>query len=141
MLEVRAYDETRDMDLKAGSWRKFVFSQPPEVDQPTYEIVGETERVDARDYIFARIAMDEGSDWYNEYYGRHPELKESDDRSRQRGRQLGEKLLQENPITEQMAISTFSRAWIFGRPDSFRPSARMKVMPTGAKLEPPEGHP
>jgi len=141
VLEVKDYDETRDMDLEAGAWRNYVFSQPPEVDQPTYKIVGPTERVDGRDYIFARIALDEGGDWYNEYYSRHPELKESDDKSRHRGRQLGEKMLLERPITEQMAIATFSRAWIFGRPDYFKHFARMKVMPTGAKPNPKKAIP
>ena len=141
MLEVKDYDETRDMDLEAGSWRNYVFSQPPEVDHPTYKIVGPTERVDGRDYIFARIALDEGSDWYNDYYGRHPEVRESDDRSRRRGHELGEKMLLERPITEQMAISTFSRAWIFGRPDYLKHFARMKVMPTGAKPNPKKAIP
>ena len=89
--------------------------------------------MDARDYIFARIAQDEGTDWYSDYYARHPERETGDKESRNRGRVIGEKLLEKRPITEQMAISTFSRAWIFGRPDYFKHSARMKVMPTGAR--------
>ncbi|MGQ9655061.1 MAG: 4Fe-4S dicluster domain-containing protein [Thermodesulfobacteriota bacterium] len=141
MVVSKDYDETRHMDLQAGSWRSYVFSQPPEVGHPTYKIVGPTERVGARDYIFSRIALDEGTEWYVDYYARYPERKEGDDRCRSRVRSVGERLLEKRPITEQMAISTFSRAWIFGRPDYFRHVARMKVMPTGLRANPKKAIP
>ena len=141
MLHIISKDETDQMDLDAGAWKSYAITQPPEVEKPTYEIVGPIERVDARDYVFARIALDEETPWYEEYYSRHPELKELDDKSRQRGRMVGDKLLEKRPITEQMSISTFSRAWIFGRPDYFKHRARKKVMPTGRGPKPKKAIP
>ena len=41
-----------------------------------------TERVDERDTMFARAARRRGTSAYEEYYARHPELKEPDDRIR-----------------------------------------------------------
>ncbi len=141
MLELKSKDETREMDLDAGSWRNFVWTQPPEVDHPTYKVVGPIERVDARDYVFSRIVLEEGTEWYDEYYGRHPELREMDDKSRGRARIMGERLLEKSPINEQMAIATFSRAWIFGRPDYFKHMAPLKSMPTGMMLNPKKAVP
>ena len=141
MLHIITKDETDQMDLDAGAWRPYVFAQPPEVENPTYEVVGPTERVDARDYVFSRMALDEGTPWYEEYYSRHPELKAVDDKNRTRARTVGDKLLEKRPITEQMSISTFSRAWIFGRPDYFKHQARMKVMPTGKGPNPKKAVP
>jgi ferredoxin len=40
---------------------------------------------DERDTLFARLRLVSGSDEYEEYYGRHPELKERDDALRERG--------------------------------------------------------
>lgn len=141
MLSLTDRDETREMDLETGAWKSYAFSPPPEVDKPTYEVVGPAERVDARDYIFSRIALDEGTEWYEEYYRRHPELKKDDDRSRNKARKIGSELLEKRPVTEQMAISTFSRAWIFGRPDYYKHSARLKTMPTGMMLNPQKAVP
>jgi hypothetical protein len=41
-----------------------------------------TSRVDERDTMFARAARRPGSEQYDEYYSRHPELKKTDDRIR-----------------------------------------------------------
>lgn len=136
MLKSTDHDETKDMDLQAGSWRKAVFSQPPEVEKPTYEIVGPTERVDARDHVFSRINLDPCTPWYEDYYRRHPELEDIDDKSRRRAMIMGEKLLAKEPLIEQMSIATFSRGWIFGRPDYFRHQAKIKNMPTGMTMGP-----
>jgi len=57
-------------------------SPPPEVDQPTYEVVGEIERLDQRDTIQSRMMIkDPNSPEYMDYYSRHPEFKEIDDKS------------------------------------------------------------
>ncbi|MFQ6116997.1 MAG: hypothetical protein ACE5LQ_01885, partial [Candidatus Bipolaricaulia bacterium] len=45
-------------------------------------IVGEQERVDERDTIFARARYRPGTAEYRDYYSRHPELQETDDRFR-----------------------------------------------------------
>lgn len=50
--------------------------------QEGLRIVGEQERVDERDTIFARARYQPGTVEYQDYYARHPELKEADDRSR-----------------------------------------------------------
>ena len=48
----------------------------PEKEHPTYEIVGQVERYDQRDHPTARAYLVPGTTEYEEYYGRHPELKE-----------------------------------------------------------------
>ena len=50
-----------------------------EVNTPTYEVVGEIQRVDQRDTIQARTMLkDKESPEYKEYCGRHPERKDWD---------------------------------------------------------------
>ena len=68
-------DETDQMHLDVGIWKSLVYTPPPEVDKPTYEIVGPTERYDCRDQCYARIAMEKGTPAYEDYYSRHPEKK------------------------------------------------------------------
>jgi ferredoxin len=43
------------------------------------EISGQLERLDERDIIFSRAKYDAGTEAYQEYYARHPELKSIDD--------------------------------------------------------------
>jgi reductive dehalogenase len=45
-----------------------------EVDQPTYQVVGQLQRFDERDNVFAREALIPGSPEEIEYHSRHPEL-------------------------------------------------------------------
>ena len=52
-----------------------------EVEHPTYEVVGEIERVDQWDTIQLRTMLkDKESFEYKEYYQRHPERKDGDDK-------------------------------------------------------------
>lgn len=49
-----------------------------EVGKPTYEFVGEVDRVDERDVVFARGILKQGSEEYKAYYEMHPELEKVD---------------------------------------------------------------
>lgn len=51
-------------------------------DKGTIRVVGDLERFDERDVIFARMRYEPGSEQYDDYYSRHPERKELDDRLR-----------------------------------------------------------
>src|SRR3972149_12169820 len=51
-------------------------------DSPPYEVVGPVERLDMRDLVASRVALVPGSETYKEYYARHPELEEGDERVR-----------------------------------------------------------
>jgi reductive dehalogenase len=77
---------------------------PPEVDRPTYEIVGKVERWDRRDSLLARLALIPGSPEYNDYYTRRPELKEADDEERKRQASVKKKV---EPINVLFTPSTF----------------------------------
>ena len=124
-------DETDLMDLNVGVWKPLAFTPAPEVDEPTYKIVGATKKYDCRDHVFARIAMKIGSSAYKDYYTRHPEKKALDDEHRDRAEKSGKKLVQEDPINERLSISGFSRGWIMSRPDYLEHRARMLVQPVG----------
>jgi ferredoxin len=124
-------DETDQMDLDVGVWKAFVSSTPPEIDTPTYKLIGPTERYDCRDHVFARMAMRERSPAYEDYYRRHPEKKELDEENRERAQKSGMKLVQRDPINERLAISGFSRAWIMSRPEYLEHRAKMRIQPVG----------
>ncbi len=47
-------------------------SPPPEVETPTYEIVGKVDRYDQRDHPNARAVLVPKSLEYEDYYRRHP---------------------------------------------------------------------
>jgi hypothetical protein len=64
-------DETNRMARKVGVWRSLGLSSPPEVDTPTYDVVGPIERFDERDHVFSRIAMKGGTPSCRVYYLRH----------------------------------------------------------------------
>jgi ferredoxin len=135
MLNRVQKDETDMMDLEVGIWKTLVFSPPPETDKPTYEIVGPTKRYDARDHVFARMAMNEGSPPFDDYYQRHPEKKNIDDENRKRAKKSGTMLVGQDPVNERLAISSFSRAWVMSRPDYLEHKASMKVQPVGRVSE------
>jgi ferredoxin len=124
-------DETRHMDLEAGTWKWPLSSPPPEVDKPTYEVVGPPERYDCRDHVFARIPLREGTRAFEDYYYRHPEKREYDARNRRRAKQAGTELLENDPLNEQLAVSAFSRAWVMSRPDYLDHTAIMSLIPVG----------
>lgn len=131
MLNRIVKDETDQMDLDVGIWKSLVYSPPPEADEPTYAILSPIERYDVRDHVFARIAMQEGTAPFEDYYGRHPEKKAIDDQKRKAGEKSGKKLIETDPINEQLAISGFSRAWVMSRPDYLKHQFKMALLPTG----------
>jgi ferredoxin len=124
-------DETDLMDLNVGVWKSFAYTPPPEVDKPTYEIMGPTERYDCRDHVYTRFAMKEGTAPYEDYYRRHPEKKSIDEENKKRADRSGKKLLEKDPINEQLAIAGFWRAWIMSRPDYIDLRGRNYTLPAG----------
>lgn len=124
-------DETHLMDLEAGTWKSPLLSPPPEVDKPTYEVLGPTERYDCRDHVFARMPLREGTPPFDDYYHRHPEKKDYDEKNRERAKRSGAERVANDPINEQLAISGFSRAWIMSRPEYLDHVATMRLLPVG----------
>jgi epoxyqueuosine reductase len=131
MLKRVIKDETDHMDLESGSWKSLAYAPPPEVDKPTYEIAGPTEKYDCRDHCFARIAMKEGTPPFKDYYQRRPEKFEVDNENRRRAAKSAEKLLTKDPINERLAVSSFSRSWIMSRPDYLKHRANIELVPVG----------
>lgn len=131
MLHRIMKDETDMMDLEVGTWKPLAFAPPPEVDKPTYGIVGPAERYDARDHVFGRIAMKKGGPDYEDYYRRHPEKLAIDEGNRDRAHKSGLKLVAKDPVNERLAISGFSRGWIMSRPEYLEHKAKMVVQPVG----------
>ncbi len=129
-------DETPRMDLETGTWRWPLLSPAPEVEAPTYDAVGPIERYDCRDHVFARIPLREGTRAFEDYYQRHPEKREYDDRNRERAWRTGTERLANDPLNEQLAVSAFSRAWVMSRPDYLDHVARMNLLPVGRARQP-----
>jgi reductive dehalogenase len=122
-------DETSEMDLAVGVWKKFAFAPPPETERPTYEIVGPTEKYDERDHVFSRTAMREGTPLFEEYYRRHPEKKEVDEENRKRSKKIAGIMMEKDPVNENLSASTFLRAWIMSRPEYIYQKGRVRVLP------------
>jgi hypothetical protein len=123
-------DETDMMDLDVGTWKFFSYSPPPEVDRPTYEIVGPTERYNSMEHQFSRIALGD-SPLYADYYESHPKQKEIDEKNREYSEKTGRKLIDQDPINEALAITTFARAIFLGSQKQLVKKAEMRLMPVG----------
>lgn len=90
---------------------------PPEVENPTYEVVSKVEQYDQRDHPTARAYLVPGSKEYDEYYGRHPELKEWDDENRRSRAKQEENWRRANPILPQFGPSVFYSRRVLGLPE------------------------
>ena len=71
------------------------------------EIVGGQNKVDERDVIFARFEYKEGTETYEEYYGRRPEYKKIDDEIRKFPDILSHLHLKKNPLLSALASAEF----------------------------------
>lgn len=71
------------------------------------EIVGEQNKIDERDVIFARFEYREGTETYEEYYGRRPEYKKIDDEIRKFPDILSPPHLKKNPLLSALASAEF----------------------------------
>ena len=109
-------DPTDQMNIDEGTWKGLVITPPRRVDKPTYEIVGPEERYDARDHMWARMAMHVDSPAYDDYYSRYPERKSIDDDLRERAKRAAGKVLGDNRVNEEVAVSTFYAAVGLSRP-------------------------
>lgn len=92
-------------------------SAPPEVEEPTYKIVGQIERVDQRDTIQARAVLRPGTPEYEDYHTSHPEHKEWDDRCRETLLKSTERHFLSDPLGVQFQPNVFSTRHILGAPD------------------------
>ena len=93
-----------------------------EVDHPTYEVVGEIERVDQRDTIQSRTMLkDTESEEYKEYYSRHPEKKEADDRMRDNLHTSLERHFEVDPLGAFFQSNVFASRRILGEPEMIEP--------------------
>lgn len=102
---------------------RFIKCSPaPEVDKPTYEVVGEIERVDQRDTIQARTMLkDPNSFEYKDYYDRHPEFKESDDKNRATLKKSLQKHFSMDPLGAYFQPNVFATRHILGLPELIEP--------------------
>jgi len=71
------------------------------------QIVGEQEKIDERDVIFARFGYLEGTRIFEEYYRRRPEYKEIDDEIRKIPDLLSAPHLKKNPLLLSLATAEF----------------------------------
>ena len=71
------------------------------------EIVGTQNKVDERDVIFARFEYREGTETYEEYYGRRPEYKKIDDEIRKFPDILSPPHMKKNPLLSALASAEF----------------------------------
>jgi ferredoxin len=93
-----------------------------EVDQPTYEVVGEIERVDQRDTIQSRTMLkDTESEEYKDYYSRHPEKKEADDNMRANLHTSLEKHFRADPLGAFFQSNVFATRHFLGLPEMIEP--------------------
>ena len=84
MLKRLKKDPTDMMNIRVGVLKGGSFRPAPEVEKPTYKVLGEIERVDQRDTAHSRIDVwKPGSKKYEDYYTNlHPEWKEMDDETK-----------------------------------------------------------
>lgn len=131
MLSRITKDETDLMDLKAGTWKPFAYSPPPEVDVPTYEIVDSTKRYNEMETPFSRILMGE-SGQYDDYYRQHPEIKEVDEKNRKYSEKSGLQYINQDPVNEILTMAPFVRMMLMGTKKSLFKNASdyFKLMPT-----------
>ena len=101
----------------AGQVSDLKISPPPEAGKPTYRVAGEIERVDQRDTIQARVVLKPGTSEYEEYYTRHPEHKEWDDKCHETLSRATKRHFQADPLGVQLQPNVFSTRHILGAPD------------------------
>lgn len=130
MLKRLFQDPSELINFHDGTLKGLSFSPSREVDCPTYEIVGDIERFDGRDQIYNRHLLRPGSDEYRDYYSRHPERKEGDDRRRQHAVEIGKRLQEDDPVNHYLSLSGFYAAVALSRPDVVEAqNIRMRISP------------
>ena len=78
---------------------------PKEVDRPTYDIVGPVQRYDQRDHPIARMALKPGSPEFEDYYARHPDLRDWDDENRRLRSRAVRRRQEKDPVNERFSDS------------------------------------
>lgn len=95
-------------------------SPPPEVDEPTYKVVGAVDRVDQRDTIQSRAALRPGTPEYDAYHASHPEHKEWDDRCLETLLKATQNHSTADPLGVQFQPNVFSTRFLLGNPEIVR---------------------
>lgn len=88
----------------------------PQVDNPTYEIVGTVERYDQRDHPNARAVLKPGTKEYALYYAAHPEFKEWDDENRRLLADAVKRNQEKDPVNQQFRPASFYGRYVLGLP-------------------------
>ena len=119
------------MNLDEGTLRRLVFTPPKKVNTPTYQIEGPIERYDTRDHVYARMAMKPGSEAFEDYYSRNPEKRIIDDELRKLALKSGQRLIEQNRVNEEIALSGFYGSFALSRPDVVNANFKMLLHPPG----------
>lgn len=117
MLKRLYSDPTDKMDLDEGVWKGLTFTPPHKVNKPTYEIVGPVERMDFRDIPAFRRMLIPGTPQFDNYYSRHPELKDSDDKLRKHAYESARKRADKDLLNERLSAAGFYGQRAINRPD------------------------
>jgi len=86
----------------------------PEVNQPTYEVVGTVERYDQRDHPNARAVLVPGTPDYEDYYSRRPEYKEWDNENKRLRAKALERFRVRDPVNRQLGPAVFYGRHVLG---------------------------
>lgn len=95
-------------------------SSPPEVDHPTYKVVGEIHRVDQRDTVQFRMVLKPETSEYEEYYGRHRGMRDWDDRNRETLKSSIQHHREADPLGAHFVPAVFSIRAMLGDPHIVR---------------------
>ena len=92
-------------------------SPAPEVEEPTYKVVGKIERVDQRDTMQSRMVLKPETPEYEDYYSRHPEHKEWDDKNKEMLKKSVERCRQSDPLGVHFQPTVFATRHVLGAPE------------------------
>jgi len=103
-----------------GQASRITVSPAPEVDEPTYKVVGPIKRVDQRDTMQSRMVLKPETPEYEDFYKRNPEHKEWDDSNRKILKNAVEKHRKLHPLGLHFQPTVFSTRHILGTPEMVR---------------------
>jgi reductive dehalogenase len=102
------------MDLVAGILKHRLLTPPPEVEKPTYEIVGSYERIDASLVSGFRDELVPGTPEWDSFYSLHPELEEIHAKSKRIADKQFAKRIEADPVNARVPAATFYGQLLMG---------------------------
>jgi len=119
-----------------------ILKPAPEVDHPTYEIVGPVERFDMRVKAISRMYLKPGTVEYEQLYKAHPEFsKEYDAELHRLKAQAREYNFKNNPVNEQFVPALFVTMGLFGSMDTVTGTYNRMTHTTGRPKNLPDEKP